>query len=426
MLSYPLSSGVPVGITHKDFGKYGVWFDGSNVNIREYSDLFGTSYLTNPIGALITNLYNGAGLTVASNFWNGTWHNYPNTSPSSIVTAFDGTNLDDSFMEWSGARSHDYYPNSTGSVRWHHLEPTKGSFVWTNLDKWVDDHETAGRDLTLTLGFCPAWATGTGSGSSHYDNGASPISSSNAPTSMTDFEDMCAAIASRYNSSELRIKYIEVWNEGNVTDDFYAGTATEMAQMYRIANQQFKAVNAGTKIVGGVMSGVASSARSWITNVLDASDGAGGTGATGSLGEKWLDLFSFHLYWNSAYLISSFITDLAAYRSLLSARGYGSTEIWCNETGVNKVHCSGPYSLRLTYLLRVIYWMATQSVDRIWLYSVDNDLLSPFRYYENVSAGANLIQTHIDYLLNRRVTNVNSLWTQQIAVTLDDGTKILI
>ncbi len=420
MLTYALTSGVATGFNYKNPEKnYGTWISGGNLNIREYSDLFTTSNLTQD--PVITTLYSGAGLSVSSNFWNGTWHNYPNTSSSSIKRSLSGETLDYFGLRCTGSRSHDYFPNSNGSVRWHHIEPTKGNFYWNNLDSFVNSNFDAGLDLTYTLGYCPAWATGTGSGDSHYDNGAVPISSSNAPTSMTDFQDMCGAIATRYLG---KIKYYEVWNEPETTR-FYNGTDTQMAQMYRIANQTIKAIDSNALIVGPASNAVSSTARSKLTAILTASDGAAGTGATGAGGEKWLDIISFHQYFSGKTNFAAFATDLAAYKAILTTYGLNTKPLWCNELGINSAHIKNQNAgTSCAYLLRMIYLMAINSINRIWFYAIDDVNLSPFYFFSDTSI-LNTINLHLDYLFNGEVTLVNMLNDGTLAITAD-GTNYLI
>lgn len=420
MLTYPLTSGVATTFNYRvPKRNFGTWIADGNLNIREYSDLFTTSNLTQT--PAITTLYSGAGLSVAADFWNATWHNYPNITPASVRTSLSGETLNALGFTFHGARSHDYYPNGTGSVRWHHLEPTKGNFVWDNLDEFVDTNLAEGRDVTYVLGYCPAWATGTGSGDSHYDNGADPISSSNAPTRMTDFTDMCGAIATRF---EGRIAYYEVWNEPETTA-FYNGTNTQMAQMYRLANQTIKAIDPAALIVGPSSNAVSSTARSKLTNILTASDGNGGTGATGSLGEKWLDVISFHQYYSGVTNFSAFAADLTSYNSILTTYGLNTKPLWCNELGINSAHISTDNPGRaLAYLLRMIYLMAINGIDRIWYYAVDDTVLSPFYFFNNTSM-VDTVNTHLSHLINGEVTLVNMLTDGTLAIVAD-GTNYLI
>ncbi|MGD9842988.1 MAG: glycosyl hydrolase [Steroidobacteraceae bacterium] len=421
MLTYPYSGGAPTGVDWRyATPNYGAWSDGTNLYYREYSDLFTTSNLSQ--FPTITTLYSGAGLSVPSGYMGGTWHNWPNTTTTSIVTGLGTEQLDDMGMTFKTVRSHDYFPNSTGSVRWHHLETSKGTFVWTNLDKFVNDHYAAGYDIIYTLGYSPAWATGTGSGDSHYDNGAVPISSSNPPTSLTDWTDYCSAVATRYTG---KIKYYEIWNEPDQGSSFWNGTQTQYAQLLRLANQTIKAIDASALIMGPASSRVDSTGRSWLTSMFAASDGASGTGATGSSGQKWIDVISIHNYYSGTLNATSFLSDLTSYKSILSSNGYGSKEIWVNECGINSVHMASNEDVQMKYFLRQLYMMATQGISRIVWYDMDGSLLSPFRKTGNLSHWANIWNTHRGYLVNGQVTLVNRLADGTLAVTAN-GSNFLI
>lgn len=420
MITYPITNGVPAFADPRAPrpDHYGAWSDAAGQYLREFSDLFGLADLSRP--PAITTLYNGAGISVDPKFLGATWHNWPNTAESAIRRSISGRVLDGLNMRVKWIRSHDYYPNSAGSLRWHHLEASKGNFEWSNFDRFIGDAKAAGLETMITFGYSPAWATGVGSGDSHYDNGAVPISSSNAPTSMIDWTDMVGAVFNRYGN---QIDFAECWNEPETTA-FYNGTNTQYAQLLRLLNQTAKGIHSGVKIVGPASSNVSSQGRSKLTNILAASDGAGGTGAgSAGLATIWLDVVSFHQYFSGPLNLSLFASDYAAYKAVLSGAGLGALPLWCDELGVNQVHAAGADDSpnarspqMLAYLLRMIYLMAASGVQRVNLYDIDGRRLSPFYYASDPDAAVQEVHRHLDYLLSGVVTRINMLADGRLAI----------
>lgn len=409
MLTYPLSSGVPTGFDYQNKPlHYGMWSDGTNLYLREYSDLFTTSNLSET--PTITTLYDGAGLTVGSKFWGATWHNWPNTSTSAIRTSLGGQTMNDMGGSFTTVRSHDYFPNGNGSLHWIYVEPSNDTTYFTNLDKYVNDHYDAGRDIILVLGFTPDWASAASApaGGSIYGG-----KSANPPASMADWSDFCSRVATQCNG---KVKYYEIWNEPDNSIRWWNGTSANYAQMLRRANQAIKAVDATAKILAPSNAAVNSTGRSWLTNMLAASDGNGGTGATGSLGEKWIDIVTIHQYFSGASNYSTFISDLTSYKAILSSNGLESAEIWCTELGVNSTHSRNGADNITKYLIRMIYLMATQSVARVQLYSADSQNLSPFYFGKDIKGIMDQINTHVNHLINGDVTLVNLLADGRLAI----------
>lgn len=409
MLTYPLSSGVPTGYNYATKpDTYGQWFDGSNMNIRQFSDLFTTSNLTQ--APALTTLYSGAGLTVNSKFLGATWHNWPNTKTTGIRTNVKGTLLDKMSFSIKTARTHDWFPNSDGSVQWQYLEAANDTMTWVNADNFVDYWTAQGADVLFTLGFTPDWASAAAApaGGSIYGG-----KSANPPDNMADWSDFVSRVATRFNG---RVKYYEIWNEPDNSLRWFNGTVANYAQMLRLANQAIKAVDATAKIIAPGSAGVGSANRTWLTNMLAASVGAAGTG------KDWVDIVSFHQYYSGVTNFNTFQTDLVSYKAVLSAAGLGSAELWCDELGVNTTHSSyngvplGPETSRLRFLLRMIYIMAVNSVTRILIYSMDSTTLSLPYFSGDISNLRSNIETHVNYLINGQVTLVNQLADGRLAV----------
>ncbi len=89
-------------------------------------------------------------------------------------------------------------------VGWRDVEPTKGQFIWNQLDdmmKWIGEQHL---QMIVRLDSQPQWAGGNYPTNSPPDNYA-------------DFGDFCYALASRYKG---RIRAYEIWNEPNLAREW--------------------------------------------------------------------------------------------------------------------------------------------------------------------------------------------------------------
>jgi len=392
---------------------YGCWFDGTNYYFKEYGDLFTTSNLTNPPTQQIENLYSGSGLSVPSGYMGGTWHNWPNTNTSAIITGYDGTKITDCGLSFNTVRSHDYYPNSTGPVRWQWLEQSKGNFTWTNLDEFVNTNYASGKDIIYTLGFTPNWASTAPppAGGSVYGGVAC-----NVPDSMTDWTDYCSAVATRYIG---KIKYYEVWNEPDNGVDWFNGTEAQYAEMLRLAYQTIKAIDSNAVIMGPASSMIDSTGQTWLDNMLNASDGAGGSG------KDWLELITMHNYYRPNNF-ANFSSDFDGYKAVLSSNGLGSLEVWCDEIGISELNgIDHEDNIVEQFFLRQIYMAAAKGIGRILWYDIDGPRFGYLGRAASVTRMVNLWNTHRGYLVNGQVTLINKLWDSRLAITAN-GTNMLI
>lgn len=88
-------------------------------------------------------------------------------------------------------------------VQWAAIEPRKGTFSWSKLDREIDAALSLGIDsIMLTLsGPCPKWA----------ENSANPKPSSyGPPKNIRDWGNFCRAVAERYAK---HVDYFQIWQE---------------------------------------------------------------------------------------------------------------------------------------------------------------------------------------------------------------------
>src|SRR4051812_25166745 len=112
-------------------------------------------------------------------------------------------------------------------VDWHEIATARGTYNWTNFDKWMALAQQHNVDVTYTFGRVPSWANG-GQGT------AAPM------TNMQDWDDFVRAVVTR---AAGRVKYWEIWNEPNDTH-FWNGSVATLVTMAQHARDIIKSIDA--------------------------------------------------------------------------------------------------------------------------------------------------------------------------------------
>ena len=177
-------------------------------------------------------------------------------------------------------------PRNYGAVRWWDndttwadVEPAKGLYNFTKLDRLVDDAEHRGVKATLTLGATPSWAATNPTQSSAI--WLSPGSSS-PPRSQTYWTDYVTAVATRYAG---RIDSYQIWNEGGLPQ-FWSSTPAKLAQLTAAAYVAIKEADPHAKVVSSPILPRQPHWQAWATSYLKALRQVG-----------WpVDVFAIHSY----------------------------------------------------------------------------------------------------------------------------------
>ena len=124
---------------------------------------------------------------------------------------------------------------------WTNLEPQKGVWNFAGLDTWVQTAQANGiKDIILTLGQSPAWASSDPSQVNYYGAGAPA-----PPQNIQDWNDYVQTVAERYKG---KIRYFEIWNEPNDAS-YYSGSVSELALLTQNAYSVIKAVDPGNTVI---------------------------------------------------------------------------------------------------------------------------------------------------------------------------------
>ena len=131
-------------------------------------------------------------------------------------------------MPIAGIRLWDTFTN------WSMLEPSRGTYDWPALDRWLDKANSHGVDVLYTFGGTPTWASSNPTGTCDYNPGGCY-----APLNMQDWDDFVRAIATH---AAGRIKYWELWNEAN-QHEYWSGGVPALVTMAQHAYAIIKSID---------------------------------------------------------------------------------------------------------------------------------------------------------------------------------------
>lgn len=131
------------------------------------------------------------------------------------------------------------------AIAWQRVEPTRGSFTWSETDKWVGEAARQGLRVVAILHAPPAWATGSS------DVHVAPVEG----RPLADYARYVRAVVERYGSNgsfwaqnpsipKLPITHFDIWNEPYMSF-FWRNTGAHAwpdpagyAQMFKAAVQE--------------------------------------------------------------------------------------------------------------------------------------------------------------------------------------------
>ena len=217
-------------------------------------------------------------------------------------------------------------------LRWKSVEPTKGSFRWTDEDNFIGQLASHGiRPLPFLWG-SPTWV---GSGAIAQP----PLNSAADQAAWKDFLTRAvsrygpggtywgAPYHSKYGASAvpLPVQSWQIWNEPNLKKFFtprasVAASAQKYASLVKISHDAIKAKDPKAQIVLAGMPGFGDS-KAWI--FLDNIYAVAGI-------KNYFDVTALHPY---ARDINEFRTEVSMFRTSMTNHGDGATPMWLTEWG---------------------------------------------------------------------------------------------
>lgn len=244
-------------------------------------------------------------------------------------------------------------------VTWPQLEPQRGNWNFTLLDRYVEIAAQRHVEILLTLGLTPAWASVRPDEPSGYGNGnAAP------PRQSSDWEEYVRVVATRYKG---RIHQYEIWNEPNARASF-TGNAREMLELSREAYAVLKSVDPTIMVVSPSPAG--ENGVGWLSDFLKAG------------GCRYADVVGYHFY-VTPKPPEVMIPLIDKVKATLHRRGCDAKPLWNTESGWAEPKHFRSEEEAAGFLMRtyLVNWL--MGVQRFYWYAWDNhnwstlDLTSP-------------------------------------------------
>jgi hypothetical protein len=240
------------------------------------------------------------------------------------------------------------------------VEPSRGTWDFKLLDRYVALAEDKNVELLLPLGLSPTWASSRPAEPSAYQRPGWAAE----PRNREDWRNYVRTVARRYKG---RIGFYEIWNEPNLFR-FFSGTPEAMRTLACDAYHAIKEVDPAAKVVSPSPTekeeGVA-----WLDTFFELGGG------------QCADIIGFHFY-VYAHEPPELIADLIGKaKAVMSRHGLLGLELWNTETGWYFANLRVPprtrykvqtHSGSASYVARAMLVAAANGVSRFFWYAWDN------------------------------------------------------
>ena len=245
------------------------------------------------------------------------------------------------------------------NVLWANLEPSKGRWDFSRLDKLVNLSTNHGVSVLITFGGTPAWASARPAEDGAYGKGTAA-----EPRDFKDWENYVRTVATRYRG---RVKMYELANEpyfseldADLEQRFFSGSVHTMVAMAASAKKILKEIDPEIALYSPGFDNR--------PNRLDLFLKSGGG--------QYIDGVAVHLYTSNPK--PEFMLDsLKAFKSVMVKHGIKNMPIICTEIGydekwIPKREMLLPFKdLLAAYVARAHVLGAAAGLDRLYWYSWD-------------------------------------------------------
>jgi hypothetical protein len=246
-------------------------------------------------------------------------------------------------MPVGGIRLWDTFTN------WSELEPSRGTYNWPALDRWLNQAQLHGADVLYTFGGTPTWASSNPAGKCDYNPGACY-----APMNMQDWDDFVRALATH---SAGRIKYWELWNEAS-QHEYWSGGIPALVTMAQHAYEIIKSVDRAAKVL--TPSGVGGATDT--STFLDQFYAAGGG--------KFVDGVAFHGYGNAIPASPEEVNRIIdAVHGVMDKWSQGDRPLWDTEASWGPANHLPNEDDRVAFVARHLILQWSKGVQRFYWYA---------------------------------------------------------
>jgi|SRR5579872_2551045 len=247
---------------------------------------------------------------------------------------------------------------------WADLEPQKGKWNFTLLDKFVDLATQHGVEVLLPIGMPPPWASSRPNEAPDFRKGSAA-----EPRNMEDWDEYVRTLGMRYKG---RVHYWEVWNEPNLKQ-FYTGDTEHLVALQREAYGILTRIDPANRLISPSPTGDYTG-PSWVDSFLSAGGG------------DFANIIGFHLYVSpkapeAMVPLIQHVQKVLASKKLLAYKPIWDTETgWYIHSDTKDIHGTSVFPViestdAAAYLARayILTWAA--GVQRFFWYDWDSDAM---------------------------------------------------
>jgi hypothetical protein len=196
-------------------------------------------------------------------------------------------------------------------VNWSQLEPRRGQWDFSRLDRYVAMAKLTKVDLLLPLANTPTWAASRPGEHSGYQPG-----NASEPLLIDDWRNYVRTVGERYKGT---IKLYEIWNEPNIKHHF-SGTPEKLVELTCEAYKILKAIDPENRIVSPAATAGAKGHVAALDKFL----------ATG--GKQCIDIVAHHFYVPNSGP-EAMVPLIRQVRAVMQKNGIADKPLWNTETG---------------------------------------------------------------------------------------------
>jgi hypothetical protein len=177
-----------------------------------------------------------------------------------VQPCFFGLNINKVTTPWPTSVGVEFggYRTLSSQIEWSDINVADGVYDWTRFDEWMANAEAGGQQVLYTFYHTPVWASavpfGTCGPLASSDGGCFAPNDLNADGTGTDQHLKNFVTALMEHVGPGKIKFIEVWNEPNITTEF-DGTIAQLVRMAQDVRTIAKAHDPNIQIVSPAETG---------------------------------------------------------------------------------------------------------------------------------------------------------------------------
>jgi hypothetical protein len=243
-------------------------------------------------------------------------------------------------------------------VNWPDLEPQKGNWYFTLLDRYVDWGQQHHVQILMALTYTPQWASSTPDAKTDSQPGISGV-----PRDMEDWRNFVRTVGTRYKG---RIQQYEIWNEPNRPQS-WAGDVDTMIAMTRDASSILKEIDPANMIVAPAPE--EEKGLPWLNEFLRKGGG------------QYVDVISYHFY-VGMNPPESLIPLIQKVESAMKQYHVEDKPLWNTEAGWLGPNPLPASELPAAYVARgyILNWAA--GVSRFYWFAWENHHYAPVELIE--------------------------------------------